>query len=635
MAIIKVSSTADSGKGTLREAIFKSNSGDTIRFDSALANKTIRLKEQLVVDKSLTIDGADASNLTISGENKTRILHVSYNYSDVVLKNLTFTKGKAVDNNPNKTLRGGAIELVDSNTLVVENSRFIKNVGERSGAIFVGYGASATINNSVFDGNDGTVAKDGFSAGAISTYGGGEGATVVNSNGKRNVGGNAFLDIRDTTFTNNKGTYGAVYTLLTGLRVEDSVFRKNEGKKGSGAIFTDGANGTEKPDNLGGTTLIRNVVAEENVGGGGYGGAFFLSGYSKDKIVIENSKIANNKAPRGGGLAVQSYQDEANPASLIIRNSTIANNISPSQGAGLWTDVKGGVTIKDSIFSGNRVTNSNKDGQIGGAIVLNTPKSAKSTITNTTFVNNYADRQAGNIWIAGETQGKNLTISKSKFAGNRSPQFNGESERTVNFKVTDGGGNIVQNKNGADTSISGAKFVENLQLNPVPQSAGDFGINSESQLSINSTNSEPQSAVYRRVTGGSKLTPQSIPTSTEDGIINGGIINLRNLQDRVVDTITNQPILPGEKGYEITALNQRTELELPVDNDGGILFPPYAIANANLEEFLVQNPTDNLNPNGLNAYFVFGNGNPDSLQELKYSDHTLGLEDLAEVGFLR
>ncbi|MGF1675789.1 MAG: hypothetical protein ACFCUV_19200 [Rivularia sp. (in: cyanobacteria)] len=617
MAIIKVSSTADSGKGTLREAIFKSKSGDTIRFDSALANKTIRLKEQLVVDKSLTIDGADASNLTISGENKTRILHVSYNYSDVVLKNLTFTKGKAVDNNPNTTLRGGAIQLVDSNTLVVENSRFIKNVGERSGAIFVGYGANATISNSVFDGNDGSVANDGFSAGAISTYGGGKGAKVVNSNGKRNVGGNAFLDIRDTTFTNNKGTYGAVYTLLTELRVEDSVFRKNQGVSQSGAIFTDGANGTEKPDNLGGTTLIRNVVAEDNVGGGDYGGAFFLSGYSKDKIVIENSKIANNKARRGGGLAVQSYQDEANPVSLSIRNSTIANNTSPSQGGGLWTDVKGGVTIKDSIFSGNRVTNSNKDGQIGGAIVLNTPKSAKSTITNTTFVNNYADRQAGNIWIAGETQAKNLTISKSRFAGNRSPLFNGESERTVNFKVTDGGGNIVQNKNGADNSISGAKFVENLQLNPVPQSAGDLGINSESQLSINPSDSEPQ----------------SISTSTEDGIINGGI-NLRNLQDTVVDTITNQPIRQGEKGYEITALNQRTELEVPVDNDGGILFPAYAIANGNLEEFLVQNSTDNLNPGGLNAYLTFENGNLDSLQNLKYSDNSLGLEDLAEAGFL-
>ena len=470
MAIIKVSSTADSGKGTLREAILQANSGDTIRFNSSLTNKTIKLKEQLVVDKSLTIDGADATNLTISGGNKTRILRVSYDYSDVVLRNLTFANGKAVDNDSRKTQRGGAIELVDSNTLVVENSRFINNVGERGGAIFVGYGSKATVINSVFDGNDGSVANDGFSAGAISTYGGGERAKVVNSKGNRNVGGDASLDIRDSTFTNNKGSYGAVYTLLTNLKVEDSEFRNNEGKRGSGAIFTDGANGTEKRDNFGGTTLIRNVVAEGNVGGGDYGGAFFLSGYSKDKIVIENSKIINNKARRGGGLAVQSYRDKEKPASLVIRDSTIADNISTSQGGGLWTDVKGGVTIEDSTFSGNRIENSKNSG-IGGAVVLNYKTAAKSKITNSTFVDNYAGSQAGSIWIAGKQQARNLTISKSEFADNRSS--NKKLENTVNFKVNDGGGNVVQNINGTDKAIAGAKLVDDLQLNvnvnPIPQ----------------------------------------------------------------------------------------------------------------------------------------------------------------------
>ena len=489
MAIITVSSTADSGKGTLREAILNAKSDDTIRFDSSLANKTIKLNEQLVVDKSLTIDGADAANLTISGENKTRILRVSYDYSDVVLRNLTFANGKAVDNDSSKTQRGGAIELVDSNTLVVENSRFIDNVGERGGAIFVGYGSKATVINSVFDGNDGSVANDGFSAGAISTYGGGDKATVVNSKGDRNVGGDASLDIRDSTFTNNKGSYGAVYTLLTNLKVEDSEFRNNEGKRGSGAIFTDEANGTEKPDNFGGTTLISNVVAEDNVGGGDYGGAFFLSAYSKDKIIIEDSKIINNKAYRGAGLAVQSYRDEETPASLIIRNSTIAENVASSQGGGLWTDIKGGVTIEDSTFSDNQIKNSEKSG-IGGAIVLNYKSPAKSTITNSTFVDNYAGSQAGSIWIAGEKQAKNLTISKSEFADNRSS--NNELENTVNYKVNDGGGNVVQNINGADSGIPGAEFVEDLQLSPISQNDGNSS-NVGSKTPINTGNPEPES----------------------------------------------------------------------------------------------------------------------------------------------
>ncbi|MEM7580673.1 MAG: DUF4114 domain-containing protein [Mastigocoleus sp.] len=466
MTIITVTNSKDSGTGSLRDAIARADNQDTIVFSSKLANQTIRLQEQLVVDKSLTIDGSDAPNLTLSGENKTRILQVSYNYSDVVLRDLTFANGRAVDNDPNTTMGGGAIELIDSNNLVVENSRFLNNVGERSGAIFVGYGSRATITDSVFDGNDGSIANDGFSAGAISTYGGGEGAIVVNSNGERNVGGDAFLDISGSTFTNNVGTYGAVYSLLSGLKVEDSVFRNNQGKDGSGAIFTDGANGTERADNLGGTTLIRNVIAEDNIGGGDYGGAFFLSGYSKDKIVIEDSTIANNTAFKGGGLAVQSYIDEENPVSLVIRNSTIADNNSPSQGGGLWTDVKGGVQIEDSTFSGNRVTNPSGNGEIGGAIVLNYKTQAKSNISNTTFIDNYSDIQSGAIWIAAEEQGKNLTIENSRFKGNRSG--NNELENTVNFQVIDGGNNLVQNTNGADTSISGATLVEDLQLSSFP-----------------------------------------------------------------------------------------------------------------------------------------------------------------------
>ncbi|MEM1242109.1 MAG: DUF4114 domain-containing protein [Cyanobacteria bacterium P01_H01_bin.26] len=459
MATLTVTNTNDSGKGSLREAIALAEAGDTIVFSPKLANQTIRLEKQLVIDKSLTIDGGDAANLTVSGENKTRIIHISYDYSDVILSNLTFAKGSAVDNNPDTTLQGGAIEVRGSNTLVVDNAEFINNEGERGGAIFVSYGSSATITDSFFDGNDGSSASDGFSAGAISTYGGGEGAQVVNSNGERNVGGEASLDISGTTFTNNKGTFGAVYTLLTNLRVEDSVFKGNEGTNGSGAIFTDGANGTEKPDNLGGTTVIRDVVAEDNIGGGDYGGAFFLSGYSGDSYLIENTKITNNTASRGAGLAVQSYQDEANPATLTIRNSTITDNTSTSQGGGLWTDVKGGVTIESSIFSGNRIQNSNDSG-IGGAVVLNTGKNVESTITDTTFIDNSAGDQAGSIWISGETQAKNLTISDSQFAGNRS---NGkEIENTVNFEITDGGGNIVQNTNGADTGIPEATFVEDL-----------------------------------------------------------------------------------------------------------------------------------------------------------------------------
>ena len=628
MAITTVTNTKDKGVGSLRRAIANASDGDTIVFSPELADKTIRLNKQLIVDKSLTIDGSDASNLTISGENKTRILLIPYKYSDVVLRDLTFANGRAVDNDPNKTMRGGAIELVDSNHLVVDNSRFIDNVGERSGAIFVGYGSQATVSNSVFDGNDGSVAKDDFSAGAISTYGGGEGAKVIKSKGDRKVGGDAFLEVRNTTFRNNKGKFGAVYTLLNKLTVEDSVFRNNEGLGGSGAIFTDGANGSAERDNLGGTTVIRNVVAENNVGGGDYGGAFFLSGYSKDKIIIEDSKIINNKAYRGGGIAVQSYRDEENPVQLSIRNSTIANNTSESQGGGLWTDVKGGVKIEDSTFSGNRVTNSQGNGQIGGAIALNTPKKAKSTISNTKFVDNYADVESGNIWTGGKTQGKNLTISNSQFADNRSGS--GELENTVNFRVNDGGNNVVQNKNGirnANTGnkpIAGAKLESDLHLDPVHSN--------DTMVDLRDVDFDRDGKVDEKVS--LVLDKIDNPSSSSNS---GGFYQVLDSDGSVIDPLTNKVIRPGETGYETAALKQRiTKLEFDANDDGltaqvdgGVFLAPYMIANGTAEEFIDKNPTNEKleDGSGLNAYFAFSHANPDELQHLKSSDNSFGFED--------
>ncbi|MGD1950861.1 MAG: hypothetical protein ACFB14_14605, partial [Leptolyngbyaceae cyanobacterium] len=466
MATLTVTNTNNGGAGSLRAAIASANDGDTIRFSSTLANQTIRLERQLVIDKSLTIDGSDARNLTLSGENQTRIMHISYDYSDVELRNLTFANGRAVDDDPDTALQGGAIEVRDSNTLVVENSRFIDNRGERGGAIFISYGSADTIKDSVFDGNDGT-STDGFSAGAISTFGGGTGAQVVNTNGVRDVGGGAFLDISGSTFINNKGTYGAVYTLLTDLKVEDTVFRNNEALREGGAIFTDGANGTEQADDIGGTTVIRNVVAEGNKGGAVYGGAFYFFGYSKDRYIIENSRITNNTARRGAGIAAQSARD-AGPGDgveLIIRNSIIDNNTGSSQGGGLWADVKGGVTIEGSTFANNQVTSSGSV-PLGGAIVLNTPEEIQSTITDTTFVNNTASAQAGSIWIRSRTAAQNLTIRDSQFVNNRSG--NNQLENTVNFPAINGGGNTVQNTDGVDDGLAGAELVDVLAIAPLP-----------------------------------------------------------------------------------------------------------------------------------------------------------------------
>ncbi|MEY4244206.1 MAG: hypothetical protein RLZZ245_1791 [Verrucomicrobiota bacterium] len=107
-----VTSTADSGAGSLRQAVADAAANaeaDLIRFDPALANATISLSTDaayanlltrfgptgLVIHAdTVTLDGEDAPFLEISGATARRIFAVA-STGTLILKNLTLTEGKA------------------------------------------------------------------------------------------------------------------------------------------------------------------------------------------------------------------------------------------------------------------------------------------------------------------------------------------------------------------------------------------------------------------------------------------------------------------------------------------------------------------------------------------------------------
>lgn len=60
-AAVWVTSKADSGPGTLRQAIAAASPGDTIRFSPESSERTIILASELIVDKDLTISGGTRS----------------------------------------------------------------------------------------------------------------------------------------------------------------------------------------------------------------------------------------------------------------------------------------------------------------------------------------------------------------------------------------------------------------------------------------------------------------------------------------------------------------------------------------------------------------------------------------------
>jgi parallel beta-helix repeat protein len=90
-ATIPVTNLADSGPGSLRDAIATAAAGDTI--DATGIAGTIVLESELNVDKSLTLNGPGQDELILSGNRVTRVLHLSSATSTVNISGLTVADG--------------------------------------------------------------------------------------------------------------------------------------------------------------------------------------------------------------------------------------------------------------------------------------------------------------------------------------------------------------------------------------------------------------------------------------------------------------------------------------------------------------------------------------------------------------
>ncbi len=139
-ATINVTSTADSGGGSLRDAITAASSGDTINIT---VTGTITLTGgTLTIDKSLAISGPGASDLAVSG-NKAAQVFVVNSGATVTISGLTIENGAA---------SGGGGGISNLGTLTVTNSAITSNTTDVFGGGIKNFG-TLTLNNSTVSGN--------------------------------------------------------------------------------------------------------------------------------------------------------------------------------------------------------------------------------------------------------------------------------------------------------------------------------------------------------------------------------------------------------------------------------------------------------------------------------------------------
>lgn len=139
-----VTTTADSGPGSLRNAIEASGDGDSIYFDSSLNGQTITLTSgELAINASITISGPGPNLLTVARDAQApafRIFHVLPGHADTI-QGLTISGGGGVN---------GAGILNDHSVLSLTNciisGGFISaNFGYGGGIYNDGSGGSATL----------------------------------------------------------------------------------------------------------------------------------------------------------------------------------------------------------------------------------------------------------------------------------------------------------------------------------------------------------------------------------------------------------------------------------------------------------------------------------------------------------
>ncbi len=319
MANILITTLSDT---TLRTAIANASAGDTITFDSSLANGTLTLSGgELVIDKALTIDG-ETNNITIDAAGASRVFNVDDGTStevNVVINGLTITGGSVVGdgggifNDENLTITDSTISdnqatvgfadgagIFNDGTLTVTDSTITGNsANDNGGAIYTDDGGTTTISGSVIDGN--TSNNDG---GGLFNFG-----TVTITN----------TDITNNQALSNIYADGGGVAVFGNTTITDSTI--------SGNFAGDDGGGVYVKDVLGNLTITDTTISGNTAGSDGGGVFNFGTTTITDSIITQNE--ARDEDSTGGGGGIASF-GSTGTTSTTVTSSFVAGNANNS-----------------------------------------------------------------------------------------------------------------------------------------------------------------------------------------------------------------------------------------------------------------------------------------------------------------
>jgi hypothetical protein len=276
---LTVTSTADSGPGSLRDALAAAVPGSTVTFASGLSG-TITLLSTLFLMQDVTIDGPGASVLTVNGNGLVRVFDVAPGIT-VGISGLTIAGGSSLGD------FGGGI--YNDGTLALTTCTISGNTASpRGGGIYNSLSGTLTLTSSLVSGNSAPDAGGGiYNAGTMLVS-----FSTLSANGSATADGGAIfnegtLTVTNSTFSGKNGgasAYGGAIRNESMLTVQESTFADNIALLG-GAIY-----------NAATLLILDSTIAANTAQRDGGGIENLGTGFS-----ARNTIIAGNTAVAGSG----------------------------------------------------------------------------------------------------------------------------------------------------------------------------------------------------------------------------------------------------------------------------------------------------------------------------------------------
>jgi predicted outer membrane repeat protein len=433
VSTITVNNTADSGPGSLRQAVLDLAPGGRILFDASMAGQTIVLDSTITLDKNLIIDATSlGTHVRISGNQAVRVFLVNpgvnvtlealdivdgyssdpdrggggiYSLGEITLNDVLFSGNRA----PYLafiTVQNGALggAIYSSGPLWINASTFQENSADSGGAVYIAQD-SLVADHDVFSNNQATNSFTGMESWVPAERG--DGGAIAGDTATS-------LSISYSQFTGNQALKGgAVASQISNgepsyLTIDNSSFDMNTSGYYGGAIYS-------LKTTLG---IVDSAFDSNTVTGISIGGALFHQ--DGPLSILRTTFTNNNSATYAGALALE----DTPPAdqSMLVDESTFINNTAWYAGAIGLGDGK--LSITRSTFTLNIALG-------GGAILvgsLQSPIDSELELSNSTFYNN----QAGTTKSGGATliePGASASVTNTTFSGNKS--WDGETTGTL------------------------------------------------------------------------------------------------------------------------------------------------------------------------------------------------------------